>query len=317
MNTLKAYAHQVVSYHPARVRDSMFEELYDNLCEEFADWKVQNPEGTEESFLDECKEHPMRYATRFAPEGAAYLIGPRFYYSFVNAVKIAATAIAGIYIAIAAVMAFATGKWFGSALHMAAEYPSTLLWVSAVILGVFVALERSGETAVWMDKWKAADLPRADSHQTISRADAVFDLAVSTFGLLLIFRVVQIPPVTHHDGSLASDWGLAVPDALLWIAATLFAVELIFALLRMTRSLWTRGLRAMTITVNLAWLAVLGYAAALTPLLTLTPAPDELADVLTLFNQVARGVLAVVCVVLIVDVAKHTWRLLRNRNTGT
>lgn len=313
MNLLKAYAHQVVSYHPARVRDDMFEELYDNLCEEFADWQAGHPEGDEAAFLDERKEHPMRYATRLAPEGTPFLVGPRFYYSFVNALKVATTATGGIYVAIAAVLAFATGDWLGSALRMAADYPGTLLWVCAAILGVFVALERSGEKAEWLDKWKAADLPRFDSHQAISRAEVVFDLAVSTFGLLLIFRVVEIPPVVRHDGAWVSGWGLAVPAALIWAAAFLFILDLVFAVLRLTRTLWTRGLRLTTIVQNLAWIGVLAYAASFDPLLTLTPESEELADVLALFNRVVIGVLAVVCAVLAIDTAKHAWRLVRDR----
>jgi hypothetical protein len=210
-------------------------------------------------------------------------------------------------------LAFATGEWAGSALRMAADYPGTLLWICAAILGVFVALERSGEKATWLDKWKAGDLPSADSHQAISRAEAIFDLVLSTFGLLLVFRVVSLPPVVRHDGEWLSGWGLAVPDALVWVAGVLFAFDIAFAVFRLTRSLWTNRLRLVTIAANLAWIATLAYAATFDPLLTLEPATPERADVAAVVDRVAHGVLAVVCLVLAVDTAKHAWQLFRSR----
>ena len=52
MDYLKAYAHQVVSYHPEKGRDELFAELYDELREEFSDWQAEHTEGDEAAFLD-------------------------------------------------------------------------------------------------------------------------------------------------------------------------------------------------------------------------------------------------------------------------
>ena len=91
MDLLKSYALEVVSYHPEKVRDEMFAEIYDDLCESCSDWMAQHPGSSEADYLDERGEHPMRYATRLAAEGQAWLIGPRFYFSFISALKIGAT----------------------------------------------------------------------------------------------------------------------------------------------------------------------------------------------------------------------------------
>ena len=45
MDFLRAYAHQVVSYHPERARDELFEELHSELCEEYEDWHVEHPDS--------------------------------------------------------------------------------------------------------------------------------------------------------------------------------------------------------------------------------------------------------------------------------
>ncbi len=63
MNLLKAYVHQVVSYHPSANRDELFAEIYDEICEEYADKKLADANLSEADFLDSSKQHPMKYAT--------------------------------------------------------------------------------------------------------------------------------------------------------------------------------------------------------------------------------------------------------------
>ena len=39
----KAYAHRVAAYLPSGQRDELFAEIYDDLCEEYADWQADHP----------------------------------------------------------------------------------------------------------------------------------------------------------------------------------------------------------------------------------------------------------------------------------
>lgn len=139
MDLLKSYAHQVVSYHPEKARDDLFAEVYDELCEEFKDWQEVNPGKSEANFLDANREHPMKYATRLAAEGSAYLVGPQFYFSFLSALKIGAALTAGFYLVLATIYASASGLHLGTFLRVQSGFPLTLLWVGASILGVFIA----------------------------------------------------------------------------------------------------------------------------------------------------------------------------------
>ena len=126
MDVLKSYAHQVVSYHPEKVRDEMFEELYNELCEEFADWQLDHPDANQAAFLDAEKEHPMRFATRLAPEGSAYLIGPQFYYSFISALKVAVVVTVGFHLFLGIISALGSGNYAGSITRMMISVPGHL-----------------------------------------------------------------------------------------------------------------------------------------------------------------------------------------------
>ena len=193
MDVLKSYAHQVVSYHPEKARDDLYAEVYDELCEEFKDWQEVNPGKSEANFLDANREHPMKYATRLAAEGSAYLVGPQFYFSFISALKIGATLTVVAYLALAAIYASVSGFHLGTFLRVLSGIPLTLLWVSAAILGVFIALEKSGERASWLDKWSAADLEPIDDNKPMPRGSTLFNLGFSVLALLWVVR--------YHPGS--------------------------------------------------------------------------------------------------------------------
>ncbi len=247
MDLLKSYAHQVVSYHPEKARDDLFAEVYDELCEEFKDWQEENPGKSDSNFLDASREHPMKYATRLAAEGSAYLVGPQFYFSFLSALKIGAALTAGFYLVLATIYASITGHYLGTFLRVLGGFPLTLLWVSAVILGVFVALERSGERASWLDKWSAADLQPNGKQKPMSRGQTLFDLGIALVALLWLVDVIQVPAIVDLDGDSISYWLIDLPDWF-WIAAgAMLVFDIAYALFCLTRTFWSPRLRLTTI----------------------------------------------------------------------
>lgn len=314
MDVLKAYSDEVVSYHPRELRADLGAELYANLCEEFGDWSEANPEGDEARFLDATKEHPMKYATRLAGEDSPGLIGPQFYYSFVSALKIGATVTTVFYLLLAFVLAVGSGSYIGAFFGVMVQLPIALLWVGAAILGVFVALERSGERASWLDQWSAASLRPADGQHRISRAETLFDLGFSTFALLWVLNVVQLPAVIRHDGAWVSEWIGLLPTGFWWLAGGLLAADILFSALRLFRSHWSPILRVVKIAVNVAWIALLAWAVSQPALVALVDAPDTgLADLADFINHVADNVLLVICAILAWDTGVHAWRLLKRR----
>ena len=309
MDMLKAYAHQVVSYHPARQRDDLFAEIYDELCESFSDAQQENQALTQSEFLNTNMEHPMKLATRLAAADSAYLIGPGFYFSFLSSLKIAFSIVVVVHLVIGAVMAFAGGQGWGAAWSVMASVPESLLWVGASVLGVFVALEKSGEKASWLDKWDASDLEAADDHQTISKGEAVFDLVFSSFALLLVIDVIQLPAMIRYDGEWISDWTVNLPDLFWWVAGLFLVFDIGFGVYRLTRNLWTRNLRLITVVTQAAWLALLSYAIIQPDLLAVQSA--DAAQFLPIFEKAVRGSLLVIMLVVAWDTLRHVWRLLR------
>ena len=308
---LKAYAHQVVSYHPPADRDELFAEIYDEICEEYADQLMDNPALTEAEFLDASKQHPMKYATQLASDSSSYLVGPQFYFSFLSALKTGASMTAGIFLILAVIASLASEDHWRTFYQVLFEIPKTLLWVAALILGIFVAMEKAGEKATWLDKWKASDLKIADGHQSISRSESFFDLSLSTIGLLWIFDVIQLPSVIRHNDVWYDAWVLSLPDWCWMAVVALFIFDIGFSLLRMTRELWTSGLRLTTIATNVLWLALVGFIVIQPDLLNVRGAvPDILNELVPLLNRVLKGVLVVVMLIIAWDTASHTWRML-------
>jgi hypothetical protein len=297
-----------------KARDELFAEVYDELCEEYQDWQAANPEGDEQTFLDARREHPMRYAARLAGDGGHYLIGPELYFSFISALKVGAGITAGVFLLLAVITALASGAYWGSFLRMLLAYPQALLWVAAAILGVFIAMQHSGERASWLDRWQAKDLKPLDGHQGLSRADAYGDLGISTLLLLWITGLLSFPSMIRHDSLVIEGWTFNLPGWFLWGIAALLVFDIAFAIVRLRHSFWSAQLRWVTIIGNVVWIAALAWAASHGPMLALPePLASEVPDVAMLVNRVLAGILWVVCAILTWEAAWHLWQLLDPR----
>lgn len=311
----KAYARQVASYHPAKARDELYLEVYDELCEEYGDWKESHPDRDEANFLDERREHPMKLATRMAGEHTACLVGPSLYYSFISTLKTVAVIVVIVHIVLAVVRIFAGQGVFQAAMGMLGGMPETLLWVGAAVLGVFVALERSGERAKWLDTWSASELEPGEDRHEISRVETSFDLGLSTLALLWVLDVIDLPVMVRHDGQWVDSWVLNVPDPVWWVAGAILAFEVVFALYRLSRTFWNVPTRLVTVAVNIGWLVLLGFVLTLPQLLSTTqPELDGLSDLL---DHVLRGSIGVVMAIVAWDTVVHAWRTFRTRVDGS
>lgn len=316
MNLLEAYVHQVVSYHPPAERDELFAEIFDEICEEYADLLKETPTLSEAEFLENNKQHPMKYAIQLASDSSAYLVGPQFYFSFLSALKTGASITAGVFLILATIAALASTNHWRTFYQVLFQVPGALLWVSAVILGIFVAMEKGGEKATWLEGWKVSDLKMADSHQSISRSEAFFDLSLSTIALLWIFDVIQIPSVISHNGVWIQSGVILLPDWCWISAAGLFLFDIYFSLLRLTRNLWTSKLRLTTIVTNILWLALLGFVLLQPQFLNIADSESKtFADLIPLLNKILKGGLVVVMAIIVWDTASHIWRLYDTRKS--
>lgn len=312
MNMLEAYAHQVVSYHPVAQRDDLFAEIYDELCEEFSDQQAQTPDLSEVDFLNKYKQHPMRYATQLASDSATYLVGPQFYFSFLSAMKVALSVVVLFHLAVGVLGAFASGDIWSAFWKMLLNASHTMLWVGAAVIGVFIALERSGEKASWLDEWDAADLKPVNDHQSVSQLESSFDLGLSTFGLLFVLGIVDFPIVLNNGAEWIREWTINVPDGF-WLAmGILFVLGMGFSLYCLSQTLWTSRMRIIAITKNILWIIMLALAVSHAELLS---AGNQAAPAfLPILEKVVRGGLFILCLIIGWDTVVQIMRLARSRN---
>lgn len=314
MNLLKAYVQQVVSYHPPASRDELFAEIYDEICEEYADQKTENPNLSETAFLDSNKQHPMKYATQLATESSSYLIGPQFYFSFISALKIGITITVLIHIILAAIAAVQSERWFGAFLHVMFEIPATLLWVSVVILSIFIVLEKSGEKAIWLDGWKASYLSLSDNFQKISRGESLFDFALSTIGLLWIFEFIKMPTIIDVNKVEIIDWSVKLPDWFWLVIVAMLIFDLAFCVVRISRHFWTRNLRIITIVTNVIWLVMLGFVVSHSQIIDATAAAAIVdAELLRIMNFVIKNIILGAMIIITWETVSHIRRILKSK----
>lgn len=314
MSILKSYAHQVVSYHPEKARDDMFNELYNELCEEFDDWHSEHPDGDEVAFLNAEKDHPMRFATRLAPEGSAYLIGPQFYYSFISALKVATVVTIGFHLFFSAIGLIGSDDYFSAITKILFAVPASLLWIYACIIGVFIALEKSGERATWLDNWSASKLNPIESHQPISKTEIFTDLGVSLLGLLWLLGIIPVPFMVRLDGAWMAAGTANLPDVAWVVIGIILVLDIAYCIYRLVKNFWSPRLRYISIFLNIVWIAMLSYVANQPQLITLNEiGVAQIGNLQPLISKVLIGVLYGVIILLVLDTINHGWKLLRSR----
>ena len=148
-----------------------------------------------------------------------------------------------------------------------------------------------------------------DDHQSISRGEISFDLVFSSFALLWIFDIVQPPALIRHDGEWIQEWSVNLPEWFWVLVVCLLLVDIVYAVYRLRRTLWTRNMRLLTIVTQGIWIFVLAWAASRPDLLSIEQ--EAVVQMLPLLEKVVRGVLLGICAIIAWDTLSHAWRLLR------
>lgn len=173
MELIKGYANKVASFLPAKQRESMRDEIFADLCDEFEEYQT-----SEEAFLAD-KPHPMKYAGQLVEPNYGYLIGPQFYFSYIETLKGIAAIITLIFAGFAVVEIATSQTLVGLIIDWLYITVYAMLWITAAVTGIFVALERTGERASWLDSWNIDTLKQWQSSYTISRTTIAFELGMS------------------------------------------------------------------------------------------------------------------------------------------
>lgn len=250
MELLRAYANKVASYLPAKQRESMRDEIYADLCDDFDECQT-----SEENFLA-GKPHPMRYAGQLTEPNQGYLIGPQFYFSYLETLKGVAAVVCVVFIVLG-LLEFDTSRSLnGSLLRMGSSILEAIVWNSAIVTGIFIALERGGERASWLDTWKIDSLKHWQSAQRISRTAIAFELGMAIFLLAWLLGIFE-----HSNffwrGQRVEDVQLVIPDGLYWAFIALLMVDILQAVWQFFEPVWSDRKRWARIGFNLLWIIAL------------------------------------------------------------
>lgn len=262
MDLIKAYAHQVAGYLPAKEREEVTLEVYDELNADYETQTQQNPELTVESFLN-SKSHPMKLATQLSDEKHTHLIGPMFYFSFIETLKLVLGLIIIFHYALAALISLTTGDWIKVFIQTTFQLPGTLLMVTAIVMGIFIAIERSGGAADWLNDWNVKKLKPVTDLNRASRLGAATQFATSCFFILLISGL--LPGLADTLTPELNVIDLQLPLAFVTVLLTLLVIDAILAAIRFVQDYWSRRQRIATIAVNILWIVTMAVLWQLKP----------------------------------------------------
>lgn len=312
MDMIRAYADKVASYLPSKLRQETADELFDSLSEQF-----EEVESSTESQMDSVEfiqqqPHPIRMATRIGQDEPMYLIGPGFYLSFIETVKIAALVVAVIHVGLFALGVWSSDELLKPLLQSLFGIPRTLMNAVLIIGFVFVVLERMGERASWLDKWNPRTLLQQGYGASIPKLEALIELNVSAIMLLWITGALELPSMIRHDGVWLTDVTLNVSEFLVAGIVLLLVLDILLAATKLLQGWWKTWLRIVNVSLNLVWIAVLAITLKSETLLTIASNPQQASvnDILLGVNTGVDIALMIAIVIISWDVATHLYHLI-------
>ncbi|EAR07381.1 hypothetical protein [Reinekea blandensis] len=305
MDLIRAYADKVAGYLPRRIRQETADELYDSLSEQFEERQSHDDECDPMVFVQQ-QPHPIRMATQLGQNESLYLIGPGFYLSFIEAIKMTALVVAVLHVALFAVSAWTSDNLVQAFIQSLFGVPETLGNAVVIIALIFFVLERSGERASWLDRWNAEDLA-ATEHAPISKTESLIEINVSAIGFLLFSGAIELPSLADHDGIWLTDLTFNLPGALLMVLCGLLLLDVLFGAVKLVRSVWIPRFRQIQCLLNGVWMVILVLVIDQQPLLSSLNDVDT--RVLTGIETGINVALLIAIVVMAWESATHLYQL--------
>ncbi|MBT8149431.1 MAG: hypothetical protein KJO24_05835 [Gammaproteobacteria bacterium] len=311
MELFRAYADKVASYVPKALRQDTADELYDSLCEQF-DESGQSA-GHAADFV-QSQPHPITMATQLSEQESLHLIGPGFYLSFIEAIKIAAIVLVLIHIGLFGLAAWGSASVMQAFFNALGDFPGTYVNVLVAITLLFVVLEKTGQRAQWLDTWNVQDLQKDAGKQKISRFDTLIELNIAAIALLWLTGVIELPPVVRHDGVWLSNLVAQIPTLLTGCIMVMLAFDLLVSAYKLLRGVWSTALRIITLLSDLVWIVLLAVLIQIDPLVTqqaLAGVP-RVDDVLAMINTGINVSLIIAILIICGDAINQLIRLVQS-----
>jgi len=273
MDIIESYLSEVGRFLPESRRDELITELRDDLLGELE--ALVEERGGQLTDADQRSViggfgHPFKVAARYQP--TKYLIGPGLYPVFVQTLKTVFVLAVVLWVAVTVIGYMVTGEPLGP-LQLLGRLIELGIWVVAVVILVFLAIEYSGEKLRWYEDWDPQTLSTG-SLNVIRRGDVITNLITEGVFLLWWNDVLSFSHWMSDDAaiqlSLSAAW-----SAFFWPLNIAFGVAFALHVYVLMRGVWQRPALLTEVVVNVA---LLGIAFALLvngPLLEIEAMPAE------------------------------------------
>jgi hypothetical protein len=203
MQLVESYVNEVCRFVPSELRDEIARDLREAIAEEIyvlADARNEDATDTDVKLVLNRFGHPLKVAARYQPQ--RYLIGPEIFPAMLQTLRVVIGFALGVQVLAVIVMGslegWSVGPW--GLFWMTFEF---VLGVIVVVVGVFIAIEYSGEKLGWYETWRVQSLT-PHSMSTISLSDIVTNIVTGGF-FLLWWNDVVVLQNTIFDGALSFD----------------------------------------------------------------------------------------------------------------
>lgn len=300
MDYIALYCQQVGECLPKAEREATLADLYEELQSQF-----EEEGGDEQAFIARQPE-PLERARSYCDADALTLIGPRYYLSFMQALKVITSILVVLHLVLAGVAIINGENPIGAGIRQAFTFAGNWLLTSAVVIWIVASLEKHDKPIDWLMSSFSRSSPSRPGIQ-IDRGDAFFDLIMSILVLLAVTGGLQLPLLIAEDGTWLTGWEYNLP-AIFWMGLIpLLLCDIALAAAKLWFRYWNLTLQIIGLTLNLVWIAVLAYVAEREPLLLLTDANLVSEQILAGVNTALPYVFYSVIAVLIWDCYRTLW----------
>lgn len=256
MQLVDSYLVEISRFLPEAQREDILVELRSTIEEQISDSAAgDNPTLAEQKAILNRFGHPLKVASEYQQQ--KYLIGPALFPTFVETMKTVYSILIPVLIAVYA-LSWITLESNTGVRTLLNGLLEAAFWATAVTIGVFAALEYSGDRFDWYERWNADSLSLTN-HATTNRSDIVINLISEAVFLLwwndLLVLKNWFPGFGEsHSLALAPAW-TSVYWPLNFLAAAWFVTH-VFVLFR---GAWTRISLQLEIALALVALTLFGW----------------------------------------------------------
>lgn len=259
MELIESYLNEVGQFLPDEQRAAILLELGDDLVGEVegrAEAEGREPNEADEAYVLTQFGHPLKVASRYQPP--KYLIGPDLYPAFRQTLKTVFVVAMVAQVVIGLVVA-QTNDWQIGPFALLGMFVEILVWIVAIVVGVFIALEYSGEKLNLYENWQ----PRSISSGTlgvIRRGDVITNLFSEGFFLLWWNDVVVLQNWLPGQAGQVGEFYVRLSDVwapYFWHLNILFGALFLLHFYVLVRGVWRRGLLIAEIAGNTALLGLI------------------------------------------------------------